>query len=772
MKLRFSFPFRQSLICCLATICVYAGGAGVARSEGVYVFGAEDSLMVDCMEHDSIMNLDGAKLQFQGETQLKLNNVDKGDGRTYALLTGVSGLVDSSGASIANGASIADYFDASQRGSGFWSDAVLQLDNGTLQAVLHSENVKGAVSITTHQEGMVDYQYHEAVSFADVYQSSGQYVYGGAILATDSIKINYNGSVNFNGNTAICVNESYAYAAGGAIYSYYESDIEMNHNGSVIFRNNSAQAHTTPAASFGGAVCASGSVSFNDNGSVIFAGNSARVGGGIYGNIITINNNASVSFCDNISVESAGALYEEGFLSLSDNGSVNFSNNYTKYDGGAIFACYQTTVELNNNGSLIFSGNAASSSFDDYAYAAGGAIYLVPGSNLFVCDNGSVVFSGNSVSSYYDACGGAIVATNALLSIQNNDSVLFEKNVENTNGVYRLRSIYAGYDDSAESPFVTFSASAGKEIEFRDSVFIGAGAVVALNADYENSMQQGDIIFTGAYAEAHLNEILAEKEGGRSATNEEILASRTTVVDTVTNLYGGRLRVEEGAVYQGQGIIVHKNSDATVRVNNAELNHAGATLEFNSGTTLEVAGESTIRGTVSMLAGSVFNLEKSAVLNLYSTSESDFGSLEINGTIQLEGGAVLNASLTLAEESILDMSFPGAGVVAVNGVLTFGGAVTLGDNLIDILCQAGGKGEDVALFTGVEGFVFAGQLVTDDYWQVSMTEAFSNGAGFRDFCLSYARNTGSLTVRYVPEPATATLGMLALSLLAGRRRRK
>jgi hypothetical protein len=66
----------------------------------------------------------------------------------------------------------------------------------------------------------------------------------------------------------------------------------------------------------------------------------------------------------------------------------------------------------------------------------------------------------------------------------------------------------------------------------------------------------------------------------------------------MTNLYGGRLRVEDGAIYQGQGITVHKGSNASVLVKDAVLSHADYELHFYEGTKLEALGESEIFGDV------------------------------------------------------------------------------------------------------------------------------------------------------------------------------
>ena len=345
--------------------------------------------------------------------------------------------------------------------------------------------------------------------------------------------------------------------------------------------------------------------------------------------------------------------------------------------------------------------------------------------------------------------------------------MLFEKNAEVENGTYRLRSIYAAGGEE-----ISLSVAAGKSVEFRDSVYIASGSTVNLNADYEDVWQRGDIIFTGAYTEQHLNELLETSDTVRMATADEIQVSCTSEVNTMTNLYGGRLLVEDGAVYKGYGVTAHLDSGSTVLVKNAELSHVGYALEFNAGTALEVAGCSTIRGSVNLLADSLFKLEQAATLSLHDTLQADAAELTVQGTALLAGNSTLNACLALEEGSTLDIVSLDAGAVALNGVLTFGGQVTLGENLLALLDEKRGHESSITLFTGLENVDWAtvtGNAVSDCVWAGAV---FSNMAGNHSYYLNYASDTGSLVMQIVPEPATASLGLLALAALAARRRRK
>ena len=479
--------------------------------------------------------------------------------------------------------------------------------------------IYGYGDITLSDNGSVVFEGNTA-------SSTGYDAYGGAIYggSNSSIMLNNNGSVTFSGNTA---SSSSSYARGGAIYGDSSSDITLSNNGSVTFSGNTASS--TGYDAYGGAI--DGSVTMTGNGDVSFSGNTASgryaYGGAIDGgssSTITLSNNGSVSFSGNTAsgrYAYGGAIYggDSSTITLSNNVSMEFTGNTASSSGGAIYGYGSITID--NNGSVSFIGNTASSS-DSSAY--GGAIDGSPGSNISLNNNGSVTFSGNKASGRYAYCGA--IYTSGDLSIRNNDSVLFEKNVEKSGSTYRLSSIYAVGGD-----VISLSAAAGKSIEFRDSVYIASGSTVNLNADYTyldeagesvTIRQTGDIIFTGADTEQHLNDLLEAAGAGRTATAQEILNSRTTAIYTMPNLFGGRLRVEEGAIYQGQGITAMEGSAATVRVQNATLKHSGYDLTFNAGTTLELAGNNTITGNVRMLEGSslLFDLSQYQGVTIHSGS--------------------------------------------------------------------------------------------------------------------------------------------------------
>ena len=88
-----------------------------------------------------------------------------------------------------------------------------------------------------------------------------------------------------------------------------------------------------------------------------------------------------------------------------------------------------------------------------------------------------------------------------------------------------------------------------------------------------------------------------------------------------------------------------------------------------------------------------------------------------------------------------------------------------------VMDRMSGWQESVTLFTGIESLVLPQVATTVDSDRVWVGDVFSNLAGHENYYLNFAPEVGSLMVIHIPEPATTTLGLLALAGLAARRRR-
>lgn len=145
-------------------------------------------------------------------------------------------------------------------------------------------------------------------------------------------------------------------------------------------------------------------------------------------------------------------------------------------------------------------------------------------------------------------------------------------------------------------------------------------------------------------------------------------------------------------------------------------------------------------------------------------------TVTVNNTALLDGGAVLNTSLTLADGATLEMTELEAGAVTLSGALTFVGQVELGKTL-HASVESLGYGEMLNLFTGASAVTVG----TDELGsaRVQAGTVFSNVDNanlYVEFRMS--GDVGSLLVVNIPEPTTSTLSLLALAALAARRRRK
>ena len=506
-------------------------------------------------------------------------------------------------------------------------------DNGS---VTFSENyayVEGS-AIYGDESGTVTISGNDSVTFSKntaVFEKAC----GGAVHSEGTLNLTDNGSVDFSGNSSTGV-----LSEGGALYAGEWGSVTFSGNDSVTFSEN----YTFGT---GGAIHATGALELVDNTSVDFSGNFAlgivANGGALYvdqTSITTLSGNGSVTFSENTSIVSrGGAVYAKGTLRLTENGSVTFSGNSALKDGGAVYL--DGRLRLVGNGDVAFSGN----SVED----RGGAIYCNGGLDLI--DNGNVTFSGNSANLW----GGAICTDfDASITINGNESVTFSGNYEKTEGIdattYRLRSVYM------DGGTLKLAAGEGQSITFYDTLWADFNPTVSFNAAYRDKDGEmrdatGDIVFSGARAEADLAAINPD------FSPQELTNSKTSEVDAATNLYGGRLRIEDGAIYKGKGINVAAGSNATLRLDGGTLDQTGGNVSLASGCTLDLAGENTITASTLQMADGTAMLfmmgsgQQSPILNLDATLQTGGLSVSVDGDYANE-----HVLITLADAAQYDIS--------------------------------------------------------------------------------------------------------------------
>ena len=154
--------------------------------------------------------------------------------------------------------------------------------------------------------------------------------------------------------------------------------------------------------------------------------------------------------------------------------------------------------------------------------------------------------------------------------------------------------------------------------------------------------------------------------------------------------------------------------------------------------------------------------------------------VSLGGTLTAGSGATLNANLEVQGGSKLDFAAgTGNDGLHMGSSLTLGtgtGKINLSESMNSYLATLG-LGDRLTLFTGVDALylgatdaehAYSGEVSASDYFNlVALTNPEHN------LVLTYSgADDGIVSLAVVPEPATATLSLLALAGLAARRRRK
>ena len=247
--------------------------------------------------------------------------------------------------------------------------------------------------------------------------------------------------------------------------------------------------------------------------------------------------------------------------------------------------------------------------------------------------------------------------------------------------------------------------------------------------------------------------------------------STITATTTLTNESTLTYDVAGGATLQSTGEITSETRSDLVKIGTGSLQLNNAANRFDN---IRVdAGELKVHGAE---AYDLDNLQAatSASLSFYVGAvgnEETEAAVRVSGTADFSSGAQLNANLTLATGAVLNVAENG---LAMGSTLTLQEGVLLGDSTLARV-QSLSVGESTTLFSGVDGLT----LGNTEYTTISPEDSilaspyFSNLSN--NYVLSYTETDNgslSITMLSIPEPASSTLSLLALSALAMRRRRK
>lgn len=239
------------------------------------------------------------------------------------------------------------------------------------------------------------------------------------------------------------------------------------------------------------------------------------------------------------------------------------------------------------------------------------------------------------------------------------------------------------------------------------------------------------------------------------------------------------LDTDEGCSYSYEGVVAAKSDGSAA----FSLVKQGLGSQSFSG---ETAWESIRAEQGSLrfggdLSATELHIGAGAELAAYSgagTTPADEATVSVqSGRLSCEAGAVLNANLDLSG-STLSMA---EGGLAMGSTLTLGRgekANTLdAETYAELFAQNATATYECVLFSGVDAIDIGNGLSTASF-RIDAGDYFTNLSTGSGYTLSYdgaesegGSGTVSLMYHSVPEPATGTLSLLALSLLCLRRRR-
>lgn len=282
--------------------------------------------------------------------------------------------------------------------------------------------------------------------------------------------------------------------------------------------------------------------------------------------------------------------------------------------------------------------------------------------------------------------------------------------------------------------------------------------------DSTATISEGSVKVTAA-ANGAANITLTKADGDAAASLSGTKVT-TTSLSAATN--GTTATVANTAVSVGNNATV-AISDVTLTDSNitvadgATANLSHATVAATTGVTLNGV---TVGEDVSAYVGegaSLSFINQSNAVNLASLVISEGASVTFNtdhsgkltsSALTINGEAAINANLVLADNGTMTFT---------NGTVTLGCSVEFGQNTTIALGTAYHEqlqNNGMALiFTGVDSY--------EGLDNVSVTGDFATG-----HLIAEKQTDGSYNIYATPEPATATLSLLALAALAARRRRR
>lgn len=594
---------------------------------------------------------------------------------------------------------------------------------------------------------------------------------------------------------------------GSFSYTVTSLDLTWNGGSSGTWDFNTTAWQTTDASTG-----ETTTTSFVNSDNVIFkTDTSIKVSENVAVNNLIIEKGASLSLspADGASLLVQGAVNLGGTLSID-----NYDLGTIKVDAGQEGTLEARTATINTldvangatlnlkNGVYTFTGDIGSAKSTGVVNFYGSAMKSIDGQNinvkgqLQIMGNTSVTINreGESVQDYTEGLhvyGTLSVEENAKLTMGGNGRTTLEEGgtILLKNGASMERSTpgsywIAGSLKVAENATATFKTTDSIWMRSGGSIDVLRGATLNLGAvsfnsedgqhDYNiNIGNNATLNSTGTSMNLNGSASVNMAKGGRiQFTGVEY--SNKGAAETATLKSGYVLTNGHATSTATNGITLGNKL-----VNSSVENAGGGTLRTtNTGNSITgvVAskGDVVLESMGSTLSLNQLEIGAGNVVEAYvGTSSETSTHVMLSGAALLSGTAALNTSLTLEAGSTLDMTGLEAGAVTVNGVLTFGGKVTMGSQLLALVDAMSGN-ESLTLFTGLDDVILPSVAETVTYDLIQASDVFSNVNNSHLFVkYQTSANGGSLMMMMqVPEPATSTLSLLALAALAARRRRK